>query len=141
MLLFQVKYYFSLNIHVFFRHSRQLLAAVRIGCVGRARGPRPEGDGHARLLHRWSIPGTFEFNAKTEFQFQRDATECASFMRHLQLSWSVRDSQSGASGCERGFVNFFLIVRPAYLGSSGAAAQPNDLWNSRKTFYKTLFTT
>ena len=58
-----------------FRNSRQLLAPVGIGCVGRARGPRPEGDGHARLLHRRSIPGThFSFGAKYI---------CASFLQNL----------------------------------------------------------
>ena len=60
-----------------FRNSRQLLAPVGIGCVGRARGPRPEGDGHARLLHRRSIPGThFSFRAKYI---------CASFLQNLHL--------------------------------------------------------
>ena len=42
---------------IYFRHSRQLLAAVRPGRVGRARGPRAEGDGHARLLHGRRLPG------------------------------------------------------------------------------------
>lgn len=60
-----------------FRNSRQLLAPVGIGCVGRARGPRPKGDGHARLLHRRSIPGThFSFRAKYI---------CASFLQNLHL--------------------------------------------------------
>ena len=48
--------------------------------------------------------------------------------------------QSVVSGCVTGFVNFFLKVPLACLGSTAAARQPNSLWNSPKTFYKTFFT-
>ena len=48
--------------------------------------------------------------------------------------------QSGAAGCEKGFVKCFLKVLLACRGSMAAAVQPNVLWNSYKTFYKTFFT-
>ena len=48
---------------------------------------------------------------------------------------------SGASGCEKGFVKCFVKVPLAYLSSMAAAVQPIGQWNSRKTFYKTYFTT
>ena len=51
------------------------------------------------------------------------------------------DIQSGAAGCEKGLVKCFQKVSLASLGSMGAAVQPNGLWNSRKIFYKTFFTT
>ena len=49
--------------------------------------------------------------------------------------------QFGAPGCEKCYVNCFLKVFFACLGSTAAAVQPNDLWKSQKTFYKTSFTT
>ena len=48
--------------------------------------------------------------------------------------------QSGASGCEKGFVKRFLKVPLACLGSMAAAVQPNGLGNSQKTVYKTFWT-
>ena len=54
---------------------------------------------------------------------------------------SILQVQSGASGWEKGFGNFFLKVPIAYLGSTAAVVKPNSLWNSQKTFYKTFFTT
>ena len=49
--------------------------------------------------------------------------------------------QGAAAGCTQGFVKCFFQVPPACLGSTAAAVQPNGLWNSRKTFFKTLYTT
>ena len=48
--------------------------------------------------------------------------------------------QSMAAGCEKGFVKCFLKVPLASLGSMAVVVQPNGLWNSQKTFYKTCFT-
>ena len=45
-----------------------------------------------------------------------------------------------AAGCEKGFVKCFLKVPLASLGSMAVVVQPNGLWNSQKTFYKTCFT-
>ena len=53
----------------------------------------------------------------------------------------VSTVQSGASGYEKGFVKWYLKVPLACLGSTAAAVQPNGLWNSQKTVYKTFFTT
>ena len=44
--------------------------------------------------------------------------------------------QSGASGCGKGFVKYFLKVPLTYLGSTADAVQPNVLWNSQKHFTK-----
>ena len=50
-------------------------------------------------------------------------------------AWST--VQSGAAGCEKGFVTCFLTVPLACLGCMAAAVQPNCLWTSQKTFYTT----
>ena len=42
--------------------------------------------------------------------------------------------QSGALGCEKGSVKYFLKVPLACLCSMAAAVQPNSLGNSWKTF-------
>ena len=47
--------------------------------------------------------------------------------------------QSGASGCEKGFVKCFLKVPLSYLGSTAAAVQPNGLWNFQKHVLQNLF--
>ena len=47
--------------------------------------------------------------------------------------------QPGTATCSKGFVISFLKVPLACLGSMAAAVQPNGLWNSQKTFYKTFF--
>ena len=49
--------------------------------------------------------------------------------------------QSRAACCVKGFVICFLVVPLACLGSMAAAVQPNSLWNSQKTCYKTFPTT
>ena len=49
--------------------------------------------------------------------------------------------QSGATGFVKGLVTCFWKFPIACLGSMAAAVQPNSLWNSQKTFYKTAFTT
>ena len=59
-------------------------------------------------------------------------------MHHFQVSSTL---QSGASGCEQDFAKCFLKVLHAYFCSTAAAVQPNGLWKSQKTFYKTYFTT
>ena len=46
--------------------------------------------------------------------------------------------QSGASGCEKGFVKCFLKVSLACLGSTAAAVQSNGLRNSQKTFLQNM---
>ena len=48
--------------------------------------------------------------------------------------------QSGAATCSEGFVICFLEAPLACLSSITAAVQPNSLWNSQKTFYKTFRT-
>ena len=48
--------------------------------------------------------------------------------------------QPGTATCSKGFVISFLKVPLACLGSMAAAVQPNGLWNSQKTFYKTFLT-
>ena len=47
-------------------------------------------------------------------------------------------SLSGAAGCVKGLVECFLEVLLSCLGSMAAAVQPNCLWNSQKTCYKTF---
>ena len=46
----------------------------------------------------------------------------------------------GVATCSEGFVLCFLKVPLAWLGSMAAAVQPDGLWNSPKTFYKTFGT-
>ena len=47
----------------------------------------------------------------------------------------------GAATCSEGFAIFFLKVPLACMGSMAAAVQPNCLWKSQKTCYKTFTST
>ena len=58
----------------------------------------------------------------------------------LRIKFS-NNIQSKAATCEKGFENCFLKVSLACLGSMAAAVLPSGLWNSEKTFYKTVFAT
>ena len=51
---------------------------------------------------------------------------------------AVNKLLGGASTCSGGFVNCFLRVPFACLGSMAAVVQPNNLGNSQKTVYKTF---